>query len=87
MIISKFFEKNLIIILLGVINYCLFSISERLKESAKYASDLRICAKLKAFSINRESSMFYQQKASLVPGVEVKFVNEYCKKLTQKNIF
>ena len=77
----------MIIILLGKICYFLFSTSESLEESAKYDSDFRICAMLKAFSINKKSSMFYQQKVSLVTGLEVSLVDEYCKKLTQKNIF
>ena len=84
---SKFFEKNLIIILLTIIGYFLFSISTSLKESSKYNSDLRACAKMKAFINDKETSKLYQQKAASITGVEVKFVNEYCKKLTMQNLF
>ena len=84
---SKFFEKNLIIILLGITSYFLFSISESLKETAKYNSDLRACAKMKAYTNNKESSKLYEQYAAETTGVEVKFVGEYCKKLTQQNLF
>ena len=84
---SKFFEKNLIIILLTIIGYFLFSISASLKESSKYNSDLRACAKMKAFINDKETSKLYEQKAASVTGVEVKFVNEYCKKLTMQNLF
>ena len=84
---SKFFEKNITIILLILTGYFLFSISNSLKESAKYHSDIRACAKMKAFFNDKESSRLYKQKASLITGVEVKFINEYCKKLTQQNIF
>ena len=44
---SKFLEKNLSIVLLATSAYFLFSISGSLKESAKYDSDLRACAKMK----------------------------------------
>ena len=84
---SKFFEKNLIIILLTIICYFLFSISTSLKESSKYNSDLRACAKMKAFINDKETSKLYEQKAASITGVEVKFVNEYCKKLTMQNLF
>ena len=84
---SKFFEKNLSIVLLTVIAYFLFSISASLKESSKYNSDLRACAKMKAFMNNKETSKLHEQKAALITGVEVKFVNEYCKKLTMQNLF
>ncbi len=84
---SKFFEKNLIIILLTIIGYFLFSISTSLKESSKYNSDLRACAKMKAFINDKETSKLYEQKAASITGVEVKFVNEYCKKLTMQNLF
>ena len=84
---SKFFEKNLIIILLTIIGYFLFSISSSLKESSKYNSDLRACAKMKAFINDKETSKLYEQKAASITGVEVKFVNEYCKKLTMQNLF
>ena len=84
---SKFFEKNLIIFLLTIIGYFLFSISGNLKESSKYNSDLRACAKMKAFTNDKETSKLYEQKAASITGVEVKFVNEYCKKLTMQNLF
>ena len=84
---SKFLEKNLIIILLTIIGYFLFSISTSLKESSKYNSDLRACAKMKAFINDKETSKLYEQKAASITGVEVKFVNEYCKKLTMQNLF
>ena len=79
---SKFFDKNLSLVLLTIIGYFLFSISDSLKESAKYHSDLRACAKMKAFVNDKETSKLYEQKAALSSGVEIKFVNEYCKKLS-----
>ena len=84
---SKFFEKNLSLILLSIIGYFLFSISSSLKETAKYHSDIRACAKMKAFTNNKDSSKLYQQKAALNAGVEINYIGEYCKKLTQQNIF
>ena len=84
---SKFFDKNLSLVLLTIIGYFLFSISDSLKESAKYHSDLRACAKMKAFVNDKETSKLYEQKAALSSGVEIKFVNEYCKKLTLQNFF
>ena len=84
---SKFFEKNLSMVLLTIIGYFLFSISASLKESSKYNSDLMSCAKMKAFMNDKEKSKLYEQKAALMTGVEVKFVNEYCKKLTMQNLF
>ena len=84
---NKMLEKNLIIVLLGIIGYFLFSISGSLKESAKYDSDLRACAKMKAFINDKESSKLFEQEAALTTGVEVKFIGEYCKKLTQQNLF
>ena len=84
---SKFFEKNLSIVLLSIIGYFLFSISASLKESSKYNSDLRVCAKMKAFMNDKETSKLYEQKAASITGVKVKFVNEYCKKLTMQNLF
>ncbi len=84
---SKFLEKNLVIVLLAIIGYFLFSISSSLKESAKYDSDIRACAKMKAFFNDKESSKFYQEEAAAITGVEVKFIGDYCKKLTQQNIF
>ena len=84
---SKFLEKNLNLILLAITSYFLFSISESLKESTKYNSDLRACAKMKAYTIDRESSKLFEQKAALIAGVEIKFIREYCKRLTQQNFF
>ena len=84
---NKILEKNLTIILLGIIGYFLFSISGSLKESAKYDSDLRACAKMKAFINDKESSKLFEQEAALTTGVEIKFVGEYCRKLTQQNLF
>ena len=84
---NKVLEKNLTIVLLGIIGYFLFSISGSLKESAKYDSDLRACAKMKAFINDKESSKLFVQEAALTTQVEVKFVGEYCKKLTQQNLF
>ena len=84
---NKFFEKNLSIVLLAIISYCLFSISSSLKESSKYNADLRACAKMKAFSNNKETSKLFEQKAALVTGIEVQYVKEYCKKITMQNLF
>ena len=84
---GKFFEKNLTIVLLCIIGYFLFSISSSLKQSKKYYSDLRTCAKMKAFSNDKERSKFYQKQAAINAGLEVDFIGEYCKKLTQQNIF
>ena len=84
---GKFFEKNFSVVLLAIISYFLFSISSTLKETAKYHSDMRACAKMKAFSNNKDSSKLYQQKAALNSGVEINYIVEYCKKLTQQNIF
>ena len=83
----KFFEKNLSVILLAITGYFLLSISNSLESTAKYHSDLRACAKMKAFYSNKEKSKLYQQKAALNSGVEVNHIGEYCKKLTQQNIF
>ena len=84
---GKFFFKNLSLVLLAINGFFLFSISSSLKESGSYHSDLRACAKMKAFSSNKDSSKLYQQKAALISGVETEHVSEYCKKLTQQNIF
>ena len=84
---GKFFEKNLIIVLLTIIGYFLFSISTSLKETGRYNSDLRACAKMKAFMNDKESSKLFEQQAASVTGVKVKFVGEYCKKLTLQNFF
>ncbi len=84
---GKFFEKNLTIILLSIISYFLFSISSSLKESAKYHSDIKVCAKMKAFSSNKESAKLYKQEAAETTGIDFEFISEYCKKLIQQNIF
>ena len=84
---GKLFEKNLTIILLAIIGYFLFSISSSLKESARYDSDLRACAKMKAFMNDKESSKLYEQEAASITGIKVRFVGEYCKKLTLQNFF
>ena len=84
---GKFFEKNLSFVLLALTGYFLFSISSSLKDTAKYHSDIRACAKMKAFYSNKERSKLYQQKAALNSGVEINYIGEYCKKLTQQNIF
>ena len=86
-ILGKFLEKNLSFVLLAITGYFLFSISSSLKETAEYHSDIRACAKMKAFSGNKDSSKLYQQKAALISGVEIDYIGEYCKKLTQQNIF
>ena len=84
---SKFLEKNLTIVLLALTGYFLFSISSSLKDTSSYHSDLRACAKMKAFLNDKESSKLYQQKAALNSGIDIKYIGEYCKKLTQQNIF
>tara|TARA_B000000609_G_scaffold75361_1_gene56722 strand:- start:638 stop:895 length:258 start_codon:yes stop_codon:yes gene_type:complete len=84
---NKILEKNLTIVLLAIIGYFLFSIAGSLKESAKYDSDLRACAKMKAFLNDKKSSKLFEQEAALKTEVEVKYVGEYCKKLTQQNLF
>ena len=84
---SKFIEKNITIILLSITCYFLFSISKSLEETSRYNSDLRACAKMKAFINNKESSELFKQKAAAATKVPVKFVSEYCKKLTQQNLF
>ena len=87
MIVGKFFEKNLIVFLLAITSYFLFSVSRSLKETADYHADIRACAKMKAFASNKVSSKLYEQKAALNSGVEIEYIGEYCKKLTQQNIF
>ena len=82
---NKILEKNITVILLAIIGYFLFSISGSLKESAKYDSDLRACAKLRAFINDKERSKLFEQEAALKTDVELKFVGEYCKKLTKQN--
>ena len=84
---NKIIEKKLTIILLAIIGYFLFSISGSLKESAKYDSDLRACAKMKAYLNDKELSNLFKEEAAFTTGVEVKYIIEYCKKLTQQNLF
>ena len=84
---SKFFEKNLSIVLLTITCYFLFSISNSLKESSKYNSDLRACARMKTFINNKETSELSKQKTAALTKVPVRYIGEYCKKLTQQNLF
>ena len=84
---SKFLEKNITFVLLAITCYFLFSISKSLEETSRYNSDLRACAKMKAFFNNKESSELFKLKAAEVTKVPVKFIGEYCKKLTQQNLF
>ena len=84
---SKFLAKNITFVLLAITCYFLFSISKSLEETSRYNSDLRACAKMKAFINNKEPSELFKQKASEVTKVPVKFVGEYFKKLTQQNLF
>ena len=84
---NKILEKNITIVLLAIIGYFLFSISGSLKESAKYDSDWRACAKMKAYFNDKELSNLFKEEASLTTEVEIDFVSEYCKKLTQQNLF
>ena len=84
---NKFLQKNLTVILLAITGYFLFSITSSLKETSAYHSDLRACAKMKAFSNEKDSSKLYQQKAALNSGIDINYIGEYCKKLTQQNIF
>ena len=83
----KFLEKNMTIVLLAITCYFLFSISKSLEETSQYNSDLRACAKMKTFINNKESSELFKQNAAEVTKVPVKFIGEYCKKLTQQNLF
>ena len=84
---SKFIEKNLSIVLLSITGYFLFSISGSLEEIAKYNTDLRACAKMKAFANDKESSELYEQRAASTTGVGVDFVNDYCKQLVLQKLF
>ena len=84
---NKFIEKNISVILLAITCYFLFSISNSLKETSKYNSDIRACAKMKAFINDKESSELFKQRASVVTEVPVKFIGEYCKRLMQQNLF
>ena len=42
---------------------------------------------MKAFLNDKDLSKLYQQKAALNSGIDIKYIGEYCKKLTQQNIF
>ena len=84
---NKFIEKNLSTILLAITCYFLFSVSNSLKETSKYNSDLRACAKMKAYINDKDKSELFKQKAAATSEVPVKFISEYCKKLTQQNLF
>ncbi len=65
----------------------MFSISNSLKETSNYSSDLRACAKMKAFNNDKESFELFKQKAAVFTKVPVKFISEYCKKINQQNLF
>lgn len=84
---NKLIEKNLSTLLLALTCYFLFNISNILKESSRYNSELRACAKMKTFINDKESSELFKQKASTETKVPVKFISEYCKKITQHNLF
>ena len=84
---GKFLEKNLSFVLLAITGYFLFSISSSLQKTAEYHSDIRACAKMKAFLNDKDLSKFYQQEASAITGIEIKFISEYCQKLIKKNLF
>ena len=84
---NKFIEKNLSALLLAITCYFLFSVSNSLKETSKYNSDLRACAKMKAYLNDKDKSELFKQKAAATSEVPVKFISEYCKKLTQQNLF
>ena len=84
---NKFIDKNLSAILLAITCYFLFSISNSVKEASKYNSDLRACAKMKAFINDKDSSELFKQKAASTTEVPAKYIGEYCKKLTQQNLF
>ncbi len=84
---NKFITKNLSTLVLIITCYFLLSISNSLKEISKYNSDLRSCAKMKAFMNDKESSEIFKQRAAAKVGVPVKIIGDYCKKLTQQNLF
>ena len=63
---SKFIEKDISIILLTITCYFLLSISNSLKETSNYSSDLRAYAKMKAFNNVKESSDIFKRKAAVV---------------------
>lgn len=84
---NKFIGRNLSIILLAVNGYFLFSISNSLKEVSKYNSDLRACASMKAHVNDKDLSGLFEENASAITNISIKFIGEYCKKLTQQNLF
>ena len=84
---NKFFERNLSIILLTINGYFLFSISNSLREVGKYNSDLRACASMKAHLNDKDLSKLFKESASSITNISIKFIDEYCKKLTQQNLF
>ncbi len=84
---NKLIEKNLSTILLAITCYFLFTISTSLRESSKYNSDLRACARMKTFINDKESSELFKQQAAAKTKIPVKFIGEYCKKITQQNLF
>ena len=84
---NKFLGKNLVIILLAINGYFLFSITHSLKEVSKYNSDLRACAAMKAHLNNKELSELFVKKASSITNISINYISEYCKKLTQQNLF
>ena len=84
---NKFIERNLSIILLVINGYFLFSISNSLREVSKYNSDLRACATMKAHVNDKDLSGFFEENAASKTNISIKFIGEYCKKLTQQNFF
>ena len=84
---NKFLGKNLGIALLAINGYFLFSISNSLKEVSKYNSDLRACAAMKAHLNDKDLSGFFEEKAVSTTNISISFIGEYCKKLTQHNLF
>ena len=43
--------------------------------------------KMKAYSSNKESSKLFEQKTAISTWISINLVGEYCKKLTQQNLF
>ena len=84
---KKIIERNLSILLLAVNGYFLFSISNNLNEIAKFNSDLRVCAAMKAHANDKELSKVFEKNAVSITNISIKFIGEYCKKLTQQNLF
>ena len=51
-------------------------------------SDLRSCARMKAYRSDKESSKLFEQKTAISSRISIRLlVGEYCKKLTQQNLF